>query len=71
MSHLNGITLRILSGTAKADVVVDGETHRDLILHKRSITWPSSKLPPSTRERLEPQIRRAYSQWLDLAGDGA
>jgi hypothetical protein len=71
MPRLSNITLRIGSDAAKADVEIDGIVHRDLILQRRSVTWPAScKLPRSQRKRLEPQIRRAYKQWLDLAGDG-
>ena len=76
MPRITGITLRAGSTTATADVVVDGIAYRDLVLRQKrrslSVAWPAtSKFAPSQLKRLEPQIRRAYFQWLDLAGGDA
>jgi hypothetical protein len=60
--------------TAKADVV-DGIAHYLILRQRRrrvSISWLSStKLALSQGKRSQPQIRRAYAQWLDLAGGDA
>jgi hypothetical protein len=69
MPRISAISLHAGPGIASADVIVDGVVYRDLILRLRRVSWPCDcALPPSQRKRLEPQIRRAYLQWLDLAG---
>ena len=76
MPRVDAITLKVEAGIARADVVVDGVTYRDLILRRRRnrthVSWPrSTKLAWSTRRRLEPKIARALDQWCDLAGGAA
>lgn len=75
MPRISGISLRAGPCVANVDVVIDGTAYPDLILHSRNntvVSWPAGcTLPLSQRKRYEPQIRRAYAQWLDLAGADA
>lgn len=69
MPRISEISLRAGPCLGNVDVVVDGVVYRDLVVRRSRVSWPSHcGLPPSQRKRLEPQIRRALDQWLDLAG---
>lgn len=77
MPCIEHVTLKVgANTTAKADVVIDGIAHCDLVLRRHGskvyVAWPRrTKLARAMRRRLEPKIVRALDQWRDLAGGGS